>query len=111
MDADILLGPVPCKESHAQVGQEDYRNQAVLECRAYIKAIRKKLGPEPEGAMLRVKAFTLDFGTHYEVVCTYDSKNPTTLEYASRCEAEGPQRWSEVGMQTPSVGHGRKRLA
>jgi len=109
MDSYVILGATPCKEKCSQVGEENYNTRAVQECRAHIKAIQKKLGPEPEGAALQVKAFQLDFGTHYEVVCAYDSKNAAAMEYANRCELEAPQRWSEVGMKSPHVRHAQGR--
>ena len=105
----IALGPVPCTESCTQVGDENYRDHAIRECRAYIEAIRKKLGPEPEGAALRVKSFPHDFGTYYEAVCAYDSAIPEAVGYAFRCEAEAPQSWEEVGMKPPASPRRRTR--
>ena len=105
----LTLGPVPCMESCAQVGDDDYQGQSVRECRAYIEAIRKKLGPEPEGATLRVKSYPHDYGTYYEAACAYDPENRQATEYAFRCEAEAPATWEEVGMQPPTAKRGRGR--
>lgn len=69
------------------------------ECRAYITALRRKLGPEPEGAELFVKGNRHDFGTYYEVVCKYDPDNEVSANYAFACESDGPQTWEEVGMK------------
>jgi hypothetical protein len=104
MSEEVLLGSAHADEGHAQIGETDYRSRAMRECRAYIKAIRKKIGPEPDEARLHVKAFLLPFGTHYETVCTYDPTNQSASEYALKCEAECPSTWNEVGMNAPVVG-------
>ncbi len=109
MNEYITLGSAPAMEQCAQVGDEHYRDQAMRECRAYIAAIRKKLGPEPEGASLRVKSFPHDYGTYYEAVCNYDPNDQAAIDYAFRCEAEAPTTWEEVGMQPPAGGRGRRR--
>jgi hypothetical protein len=96
-------------EGCAQVGDDDYRDVAMRECRAYIEAIRKKLGPEPEGATLRVKSFPHDHGTYYEAVCIYDPNESQAVEYAFRCEAEAPSTWDEVGIEPPQSGRGKGR--
>jgi hypothetical protein len=107
MSEEVLLGSAPSDEDHAQIDETDYRNRAMRECRAYIKAIRRKIGLEPDGARLHMKAFELPFGTHYETVCTYDSTNSAASDYALKCEAECPSTWSEAGMKAPGVGLGR----
>ncbi|RLG67554.1 MAG: hypothetical protein DRO11_09995 [Methanobacteriota archaeon] len=98
----IEIGPAPADESCAQVGDPDYSEKALKECRRFIKLIRSKLGPEPEGAELRVKSFSHDFGRYYEVVCYYDSDNEEAMEYAFRCEREAPTTWDEKETTTPS---------
>jgi hypothetical protein len=50
------LGPTPALECCAQVGEPDYARDAKVECRAFIEAIRKVCGREPEGARLVVKS-------------------------------------------------------
>ncbi|MGE0682965.1 MAG: hypothetical protein AB7P69_18935 [Candidatus Binatia bacterium] len=91
----ITLGSTPCDEPCAQVGQPNYRKQALKECRRFIELLRRKFGPEPEGAELRIKAFPHDFGTYYEVVCEFDSDLRASVGYALRCEAETPATWEE----------------
>jgi len=87
------LGPTPPEEDCAQVGQPDYREKAIPECRRYIDVIRKKLGPEPPGAQLKIKSNPHDFGTYYDVGCYYDEDNKEAMEYAFKCESEGPMTW------------------
>jgi hypothetical protein len=69
---------------------------------AYIEAIRKKLGNEPEGARLAVKSFQHDFGTYQEVVCSFDTEIEGAIEYAYKCESDSPATWGEVGMVSPT---------
>ena len=54
-------------------------------------------GKEPNGARLRVKSFSHDFGTYYEVVCRYDLDNPEAYEYALDCD-RGLGYWTAIGL-------------
>ena len=92
----IDIGPTPCEEDCAQVGQPDYATKARAECNRFIELIRRALGPEPEGARLAVKSNPHDFGPYYEVVCYYDTDNEEATRYAYRCEGEAPVRWDDV---------------
>lgn len=65
------------------------------ECRAFIQAIRKTLGPEVGTAQLKVKGNPHDFGTYYEVVCYYDDNDEVGMDYAFKCESESPEYWPE----------------
>jgi hypothetical protein len=91
----FTLGSTPYEEPCAQVGQPRYRQQALQECRRFMQLLRRKFGPEPEGAALRVQAFPHDFGTYYEVVCEFDPDLRASVEYALRCDAETPATWEE----------------
>jgi hypothetical protein len=98
----IELGQCPYNENAAQLGEPNYRANAIRECQAYIQAIRNYLGEEPEGAALAHRGFAHDFGTHYEVICTYDPGRPEAVAYALRCEREAPATWEEGGVKPPS---------
>lgn len=100
----INIGSSPAEETCVQVGTEDYARLSRIECNAYIEAIRKKLGDEPVGARLAIKAFPHDFGTYNEVICYYDDEIQESVEYAFKCEAEAPGTWEEVGMTDPLAG-------
>ena len=89
----ISVGPSPAEEPCAQVGDSDYRAQALAECRRFIELIRRTVGMEPPGARLAVKAFPHDFGTYHEVVCYYEEDDEAAGDYAFRCESEAPARW------------------
>jgi len=92
-----LGGTTPPMESCAQVGSReyDYYDRARREARAYTGLLRRTFGVEPDGARLSVKSHPHDFGTYLTVVCFFDSTDATASDYASRCEAEGPQEWDE----------------
>lgn len=97
----IEIGSTPCEEKCQQVPYED-PELARLESLMFIKAIRIKLGKEPDGAQLKIKGFPHDFGTYHEVVCYYDEDMPESVDYAFKCESDSPRTWSEVGMITPT---------
>jgi hypothetical protein len=91
----VNIGSSPVEEDCAQVGDPDYPTRAREECRRFIELIRMRLGPEPEGARLVIKAFPHDFGTYHEVVCWYDDEMPKSVDYAFKCESDAPSRWEE----------------
>ena len=91
----VSIGPSPCNEDCAQVGQPDYREKATEECKRFIALIREKLGPEPPGALLRIKWNDHDFGSYADVVCAYNDNDEEATEYAYHCEANAPVTWAE----------------
>ncbi len=96
MNDHIDVGATPPMEDCAQVGTADYFERAGRECRAYIGLLRRLLGPEPHGAQLDVKSNAHDFGTYLSVICRYETGNQEAMQYAFRCEAEGPEKWDAV---------------
>lgn len=91
----INIGSSPAAEDCVGVGVPNYSILAKRECNRFIKLIRATLGPEPEGAELRIKGFDHDYGRYYEVVCWYDDALPESQEYALKCESEAPEYWDE----------------
>jgi hypothetical protein len=91
----LSIGPTPCEEPCAQVGDPNYRAKALAECRRFLHLLRKTFGPEPAGARLRIQAFPHDFGTYHEVVCLFETEIEASVAYAFRCEAETPATWEE----------------
>jgi hypothetical protein len=104
----VRIGPAPCDEECAQVGQKDYRERAVEECMRFIKLLRKTFGDEPEGARLAIKWFDHDFGSYCEVVCWYEKED--AREYAFRCENETPLSGKAGGGSSLSFTQGRSAL-
>ncbi|SRR5712692_4185997 len=78
----ISLGPTPCEEPCAQVGQPNYRQRALKECVRFIQLLRQTFGPEPEGACLSVTWFPHDFGDYAEVVCYYHTDIQASVQLA-----------------------------
>lgn len=95
------IGPCPCDEDCAQVGDPDYDRKAHRECLHYIDAIRIKLGREPIGAKLVVVRHRHDFGLYHEVACRYDNNVEAAIEYAFKAESDAPSTWAEVGFAKP----------
>ena len=94
MARDVIpLGPVPSGESSAQVGENGYAEIAFLQCKRYIALLRHTVGPEPEGAWLRIRRSGPDFDPYLDVVVEYDDKNSIARAYAIRCDREAPTRW------------------
>jgi hypothetical protein len=104
----IWIGAAPLNEDCAQVGSPDYARKAKIECKAFIEAIRKVCGKEPEGARLTTKPQPYDFGSHYEVAVIFDGNNKEAADYADKVDRPAPATWEEAGMQPP-VQHGRGR--
>ena len=99
----IELGSAPYNEDCAQVGTPNYAVNARRECQHYITAIRNYLGMEPDGAHLAVKSFPHDYGTYYETVCYYDPEDQAAVEYAFRCEGQGPATWEDGSVKAPPL--------
>jgi hypothetical protein len=95
MKTYVELGPAPIEEDCAQVGTPGDRDRALVECARFIRLLRQKFGPEPEGARLSVQWFDHDFGSYCEVICYYDTEIPPSVEYASTCEADLPATWED----------------
>ena len=92
----MSIGSAPCNENCVQVNPEgDYHEAMRAECRRFLELIRKKLGVEPPGARLAVKANPHDFGTYYDVVCWFDDEYEEARHYALRCERDAPTTWED----------------
>jgi len=89
------IGPTPPGESCAQLGSDNYIPRARCECRSYIAQLRRVIGPEPAGARLVIKSHQHDFGAYLSVACEFDTDNQPAVEYAYRCESDGPDEWDD----------------
>lgn len=92
----LTIGPTPSGEDCAQVGSPDYGKKARKECTAFLNQLRRTFGEEPDGACLRIKSNPHDFGSYYEVVCSYDPDDPAAVAYALKCESEAPEEWDDA---------------
>lgn len=89
----LYLGPTPPEEPCAQVGWLNYREQALKECRAYIRQLKRDFGEPPPGARFALSQEMHDFGTYYEVVVQYDTEDEEASVFAFRVEANLPSTW------------------
>lgn len=105
----IDIGSSPPDEDCVQVGTADYAARARAECRAYIALLRRTVGPEPDGARLAVHANPHDFGTYLSVACHFDADDPESVQYAYRCESEGPQAWDDQARRELLSGGNEER--
>lgn len=92
----VDIGPAPPDEPCEQAGPDYHAKKAIGECNRYIKLIRQVVGIEPEGARLVVKTFVSGNNVYHEVVCEYDPNKPETLDYALKCESDGPATWTDT---------------
>jgi len=95
MSTDFLyLGPVPCDENCAQVGEPDYRRISSIEMEAYIEQIHR-IFPEIEDSnvVIRKKWFNHDFGSYGEVIAVYDEDDKSAYELALNIEYNLPFKW------------------
>ena len=93
----VVIGSVPYDEPCAQVGSENYRQNARKECKDFRRLIEQKCGKPPVGAALKTKGFSHDFGTYYEVVVEYDTESEEAESYAFFVEANAPETWNDKG--------------
>ena len=93
----LELGTTPCNEECAQLGTYGFRERVLKECNVYKRQLQRvveSMGkPVPDGFELRIKSFTHDFGTYYEVVAFYE--NDEAAELAYELEAVLPESWDE----------------
>jgi hypothetical protein len=97
----FYVGPCPADEPCAQTGvTEGAERLNRTECNAYIAALRKVYGPEPDKAYYRIKRESHDFGAYYEVCIYYDVNDDEAIAYASRVEM-GLDTWAQADMTAP----------
>lgn len=96
MNDHLDLGPVPCDEDCAQVGDPGYRERARVECSAYIEQLERTF-PVPPAAAGKVEFVTRrhahDFGTYFEVAIKFDNTSEAAVRYAYEVESSLPPYW------------------
>lgn len=105
----VDIGASPPMEDCAQVGRDGYYEQARRECRAYVALLRRTLGDEPAGARLSIKSNPHDFGDYLSVVCFFDSEDTQAVDYAFKCEADGPMHWDEEARRELSLNERKEK--
>jgi hypothetical protein len=105
----LSIGATPPSEDCAQVGSDGYMERARHECRAYIDLLRRSLGEEPDGAVLRIRSDQHDFGTYLTVVCYFEDGNEAAIDYALRCESKGPEEWDDAARKELGISENAER--
>lgn len=91
------LGPVPSDENCAQVGQDNFSEQSMQECKRYMEMLENKF-PAPNDDVFgyfSIKSFPHDFGSYREVVFIYNSDCEDSCDYMLHVEGNLPNTWEE----------------
>lgn len=94
----LPIGPAPCDEPCAQVGELGYDERSRRECRIFQRMLLR-LFPIPESIPVSVKAsvvvqtFPHDFGRYREVCVRFAPSNSVSAEWAYRVENNAPLVW------------------
>jgi hypothetical protein len=99
MRDSLYIGSAPYGEDCAQVGADDYRARARAECHSFRRQLIRMFGEPPEGCSLVIKSNPHDFGSYLSVDAVFDGDNDEAVQYAYRCESEGPQEWDAEARQ------------
>jgi hypothetical protein len=86
---------VPFNEECEQMGPNYDALKARLECRVFIKQLRRQFGDEPSTALLKVKSNPHDFGSYLSVVCVFEENDEDAVKYAYDIEENLPDCWDE----------------
>lgn len=92
-----LVTTTPVDEPCAQVGMEDYINQARLEARTYIAQLQRVYGAPPVGSHFKIIRCPHDFGTYLDIRFYYDDEDQRHVAYMDNIE-QGCERWDEVAI-------------
>lgn len=90
----VSIGSTPNAEDCAQVGKDNYSEQARKEGKAYINQLKRQFGEVPS-AMFKLKGFPHDFGTYYEVCVVFSDGDEEAADFAYKVEVECPDYWDE----------------
>lgn len=93
----IAIGPSPCEETCAQVGQSDYEERSRRECRIFQRMLERLL-PVPHDIPVQyvVKSFPHDFGSYREVCVRYDDTEARACAHAYTVESNSPAEWDAI---------------
>lgn len=96
----IELGPVPARESCAQVGTDNYLANSMRECEVYRRMLARVF-PIPEGLPVKyvVRSHPHDFGAYREVSVRFCGGDQAASEFAGLVESSVPDCWDLVALQ------------
>lgn len=93
----MTIGPSPCEETCAQVGQADYEERSRRECRVYLRMLERLYplaGDVP--ARFTVRSSPHDFGAYREVCVRYDDTDARACDHAYEVERHSPAEWDAI---------------
>jgi hypothetical protein len=95
------VNSVPYEEECAQVGEDNYRRKAMVECVAYINQLQR-LFPEAKshGIEFNMKWHSHDFGSYAEVELYFDESD----DYAYHIDKNLPSNWDEKALSEIAFG-------
>jgi len=99
----------PHEEECAQVGQDDYIGDNLIECRVLVAQLIRVHGEPPPGADFVLIKNEHEFGTYYEVGIFFDMLTEEEMEeaeqdetpsqlYAQKCESGIPAKWDDKAL-------------
>jgi hypothetical protein len=91
----IELGPVPAGEECAQVGEPNFATDARAECVRYKEQLERMFPTDGKNNRFKIKSFPHDFGSYYEVCCTFDPADVASVDFAYNVEANLPEYWGD----------------
>jgi hypothetical protein len=96
----IEIGPTPCDENCAQVGDDNFRMIADKEMSIYIDQLNRMFGDlikNSHSVSFSKKWFAHDFGTYGEVVINFDDEKDSEIPY--KIERNLPEQWDEEALK------------
>lgn len=104
----IEIGSAPVLEDCACIGDRNYRDKALIECRLFQKELETAFFrefqhyPEEAGLKLRLVASDHDLGRYYEVAVGFPAEDPIAGSKAYWLLDNAPLRWSEASCEALS---------
>lgn len=93
------IGPVPCEEDCAQVGQSDFRKIASKQMDAYISQLKREFATRLDVIDFGKKWFNHDFGTYGEVVVYFNPDDEYSTKSAYFVESHLPMNWDDEAIE------------
>lgn len=96
----LTLGPVPCDEDCAQVGEPDFRNQSRREMKAYLNQLKREFADwDKSNVNFKITIFSHDFGSYGEVCVEYNDYDEVGSDFAIHVENNLPMNWDDEAIK------------
>jgi hypothetical protein len=101
----IEFDTTPSSEKCAQVGQPDYRTQAMREVHAMIGQLQREFPGSTDLVDCRPKWNSHDFGQYLTLRIYFDDTDETSTEMAYTIEAHWPEHWDTQALEAMERDH------